>query len=97
MRLRFGNLTPSPSSTICYLTQIELLHFSPLCLYFRPNCVNLPKSLSFYKLFSLLCPLNGFTEGVHKYHNTFLGTFLRPLLDGVWQIGIGLEGTVEGA
>ena len=25
---------------------------SPLCPYFRPKCVNLPKSLRFYKLFS---------------------------------------------
>ena len=32
--------------------QIELPRSSPLCLYFRSNCVNLPKSLSFYKLFS---------------------------------------------
>ena len=40
------------SSPICYLTQIELPRSSPSCLYFRPNCVNLPKSLRFYKLFS---------------------------------------------
>ena len=40
------------SSLICFLIQIELPRSSPSCLYFRPNCVNLPKSLRFYKLFS---------------------------------------------
>jgi excisionase family DNA binding protein len=40
------------SSPICFLLQFELPRFSLDCLYFRPNCVNLPKSLRFYKLFS---------------------------------------------
>ena len=40
------------SSLICFLLQFEVPRFPLDCLYFRPKCVNLPKSLHFYKLFS---------------------------------------------
>ena len=45
------------SSQFCVVPIFELPRSSPLCLYFRPKCVNLPKSLRFYKLFSYFCKL----------------------------------------
>lgn len=46
-------------------------------------------------VFPLLFSLDGTTESVNEFHDASLGALLRPLLDGVWQIGIGLESTVE--
>ena len=43
------------SSQFCVVPIFELPRSSPLCLYFRSNCVNLPKSLRFYNLFTYLC------------------------------------------
>ena len=40
------------SSQFCVVPIFELPRSSPLCLYFRPKCVNLPKSLRYNNFFS---------------------------------------------
>ena len=40
------------SSQFCVVPIFELPRSSPLCLYYRPKCVNLPKSLRYNNFFS---------------------------------------------
>ncbi len=40
------------TSQFCVTLIFVLPHSTPFCLYFRANCVNLPKSVVLYKLFS---------------------------------------------
>ena len=40
------------SSPICFIPIFELPRSAPSCLYFRPKCVNLPKSLRYNNFFS---------------------------------------------
>jgi hypothetical protein len=54
-KTKLGNLTPSPILPNMLSYPFELPPSSSSCFHFRPRCVNLPKSLRYYKLFSYLC------------------------------------------